>query len=489
MPKKETLPLILALLTTTLLLGGGFWWFSQRLANLGGSTGSTSPTSGNQISGDQASGNLEMRLSAGKQLLIAETTPNSGNSEALSHKQAGIAAFAAQNYPEAVTAFTAALKARRNDPETLIYLNNARIGTQDAFEIAIAVPLDSNLNGSLEMLRGVAQAQSEFNQTEFNQSVTANQGRKLLRVLIVNDGGELETTKQVATALVNNPDVLGLVGHNSSDMSLAAGDIYRQGKLVMISPTSTSVKLSNFSPYVFRTVPSDFVAARSLANHMVTQLKQQQAAVFFNSQSAYSQSLKSEFSAALSLEGGQVVNEFDLSDAAFDAANSLKQAQQSGATVLALFPNSELLDRVLQVVQLNQRKLALLGGDDIYSPKTLSVVGEATQGMRIAVPWHILAHPNSSFVQESRQLWGADVNWRTATSYDAMSAFTAIAATEPNLSRERIQSTLASPSFSVTNGSGIVKFSTSGDRNQAIQLVTVVAGRRSGYGYDFVPLP
>jgi len=481
MSRKETLPLILALLTTALLLSLGVWWFSQRLAKLGGSTSLPSSNPVSNPGPNQPSGNLEARLSAGETLLVPESTPNA---EALSQKQAGIAAFAAQNYPEAVTAFTAALKTKRNDPETLIYLNNARIGMQDAVEIAIAVPLDSNLNGSLEMLRGVAQAQ-----TEFNQSVNANPGRKPLRVLIANDGGELSTTKQVATALANNQAVMGVVGHNSSDMSLAAGDIYRQGKLVMISPTSTSVKLSNFSPYVFRTVPSDFVAARSLANHMVTQLKQQRAAVFFNSQSAYSQSIKSEFSAALSLEGGQVVSEFDLSNAAFDAGNSLKQAQQSGATVLALFPNSELLDRVLQVVQLNQRKLALLGGDDVYSPKTLSVVGEAAQGMRIAVPWHILAHPNSNFVQESRQLWGADVNWRTATSYDALSVFSAIVASEPHLSRESIQAALASPSFSVTNGSGLVKFSTSGDRNQAIQLVTVAAGRRSGYGYDFVPLP
>jgi branched-chain amino acid transport system substrate-binding protein len=342
MSRKETLPLVVALLTTTLLIGGGLWWLSQRVANVGGANGPTLPQAGEAA---------QARFSAGEKLLIAE----SGSSAiGLSQKQAGVAAFATQNYPEAVAAFTAALNARRNDPETLIYLNNAKIGAQPSFEIAIAVPLDSDLNGSLEMLRGVAQAQDEF-----NQSVS---GRKRLKVVIANDGGELGVARQVATTLANNPAVLGVVGHNSSDMSLTAGEIYTQAKLVMISPTSTSVKLSNFSPYVFRTVPSDFVAARALANYMVTQLKQQQAAVFFNSRSAYSQSLKSEFEAALSLEGGQVVNEFDLAGANFDANSSLKQAQQSGAAVLALFPNSDLLDRALQVLQLNQRRLPLLGG-------------------------------------------------------------------------------------------------------------------------------
>lgn len=59
----------------------------------------------------------------------------------------------------------------------------------------------------------------------------------------------------------------------TSDSTLAAGTIYTSGQLVAISPTSTSVKISNFSHYVFRTVPSDFMAARSLANYMVRTLQ------------------------------------------------------------------------------------------------------------------------------------------------------------------------------------------------------------------------
>lgn len=480
-PKQETLPLIAALLLTALLIGGGLWWFGRRLASLNAGTGKL--PSGNLGQPNLGQPNLGQpvadRLSTGERLLVLEA-----NAEAavLSQKQAGAAALAAQNYPEAVAAFTAALKVKRNDPEALIYLNNARIGQQAAFEIAVAVPIDTNLNGSLEMLRGIAQAQ-----TEFNQSVSGP-ARKL-KVMIANDGGELNATKQVATALVNNPAVLGVVGHTSSDMSLAAGEIYSQGKLVMISPISTSVKLSGFSPYVFRTVPSDFVAARALANQMVTQLKQQRAAVFFNSQSAYSQSIKSEFGSALSLDGGQVVVEFDLAAASFDPGSSLKQAQQAGATTLALFPNSDLLDRALQVVQLNQRRLALLGGDAVYSPKTLSVGGAAAEAISIAVPWHILADPNSAFVKDSRQLWGADINWRTATSYDAASVFTSIAATEPDLTRASIQTAITRSGFSVASGAGTVQFTASGDRNQPIQLVTVTPGQRSSYGYDFVPLP
>ena len=80
------------------------------------------------------------------------------------------------------------------------------------------------------------------------------------------------------------------------------------------------------------------------------------------------------------------------------------------------------LDKVLQVVQLNGKRLKLLGGDDIYTSKTLEVGQDAAAGMVVAVPWDIQGNPTSAFPRQSRQLWGADVNWRTALAYDATRA-------------------------------------------------------------------
>ena len=488
--KNETLPLVVSLLVTIALLGGGAWWLINRfhLASGGGSDspsaiassssgGSGSGGSGSSDSGSANSGSFDSRLSLGDKSLIPDAA--NASAEAKSQKQAGIAAIAAKNYPQAVTALEAALKAKVNDPESLIYLNNARIGDQKADTIAIAVPIDTDVDAAQEMLRGVAQAQDEIDKA-------GGIGGVPLRVAIVNDGGTAAGAQQAAEGLVADSSILGVVGHYASDMSIAAGSIYDKGQLVMISPVSTSVKLSNLSPFVFRTVPSDFAAARALASYMSDQLKQQKAAVFFNSQSGYSQSIKSEFVSALGLNGGQIVSEFDLSSSGFSAADSFKQATQQGATVLALMPNSGQLDRALQVVQVNQQQLKMLAGDDVYSPKTLSVAQKAAEGMVVAVPWHILANPQAPFAQTSRQLWKADVNWRTAMSYDATAAL--IAALEKSPTRQGVQQALRANNFSTPGATGEIRFLPSGDRNQSVQLVQVQPGTRSGFGFDFVPL-
>ncbi|MEH1893326.1 MAG: ABC transporter substrate-binding protein [Nostoc sp.] len=461
--KNENTILALALLLTIGIVGGGVWWF----------TNGSGFKIGNAIISNQETGSnpsLENRISFGEKTL----TPG----DISPAKKEGVQAIAAKSYDKAIANFTAALKLNRNDPEALIFLNNARIGSK-SYTIVACVPFGTDPNASLEILRGIAQAQNQINRSGGVKGVP-------LRVGIANDDDKPEISKQIASSLVSNSEVLGVVGPNTSDSTLAAGTIYNSGQLVAISPTSTSVKISNFSHYVFRTVPSDFMAARSLANYMVKTLQKKNAVVFFNSQSNYSQSLKSEFVSSVSLEGGQVSSEFDLSKVDFSAAKSLEQATKQGAEVLMLAANTETLDKGLQVVQINQKRLTLLAGDDVYTVKTLEIGREQATGMVLAVSWHIDSNPKSDFPQKSRQLWGGDVSWRSALSYDATVAL--IEALKRNPTRSGVQQALASSDFSATGASGTIRFLASGDRNAPVQLVKIVPGSRSRTGYDFEPV-
>ena len=468
MPQKNETPvLILSLLITAALLGTGFWLLMPR-----------SPVKLDSLTATSQNLSTRDRISQGERILVAveSRTDNPAFAQA---KQAGVAAMAAQQYEQAVPLLESALQKPRNSPEALIYLNNARIGQQKSYTIAVAVPVSADPNGSLEILRGVAQAQSEINRAGGIKGVP-------LKVTIVSDDNNPEVAQQLANTLVQQPEVLGVVGHYASDVTLAAGSVYNTGGLVCISPISTTVKLSGFGKYIFRTVPSDYIAAGALADYTVKTLQQKNVAVFFNSRSDYSQSLKSEFSRAIALAGGQVSGEYDLSSPDFSAATAVAQSLKQGVKALMLAPNTSTLDRALQVVQVNQRRMTLLAGDDVYTPKTLEVGGQQAVGMVVSVPWHIDGNPGSVFAKKSRSLWGGDVNWRTAISYDAVQALAVALQRDPT--RSGVQQALQSPYFSAGGAEETVRFLPSGDRNVGIQLVKVSQGKRFGSGFDFVPI-
>jgi branched-chain amino acid transport system substrate-binding protein len=471
--KNDTPVLILALLVTLALLGGGGWWLAKQLTIIpAGDPAETSTTTDQgELTEFETPKTLEERFSTGERLLVpALASPE---------KQAAAAAIAAGNISEAIANLEAALRNNRNDPEALIYLNNARI-TSQAHTIAVSVPLPTSSNPALEILRGVAQAQDEINSSGGINGIS-------LRVMIVGDDNDPAICEQVAESLVQDPSVLGVVGHFGSEASLAAAPVYQDGGLVMVSPTSTSVELSEGGDYIFRTVPSDRFTASSLARYMVNTLRLQNAAIFFNAASNYSTSLKNEFTTAVYGEGGQVVAEFDIGDGGFNVDNALSQATQQGAEVLVMLSNTPVLDTALQVITRAPANLALLGGDSLYNPRLLEVAGEQAEGMVVAVPWHVLTNADAPFVAISRQLWGGDVNWRTAMTYDATLAL--VEGIRQDAGRPGIKAALSAPDFLVVGATGAVRFLPSGDRNQAMQLVLVQPGERSGYGYDFVPLP
>jgi branched-chain amino acid transport system substrate-binding protein len=465
--KKDNIILLLSLLITLGLIGLGIWWFLNISGTKIDNISSETQKQQNTVSTNTS---VNSNISFGEKLLIP--------GEAAITKKEAIAALKKTNYDEAIAKLDTALKAKPNDPEGLIYLNNARLKAQKSHIIATSIPIETDPNGSLEILRGIAQAQKEVNDKGGINGIP-------IKIAIANDENNPEAAQKIALELSKNQDVLGVIGSFSSDITLAAGKIYNSEKLVLISPTSTSVKLTNFSPYVFRTVPSDYIAARAAADYAVRKLQKNKIAVFFNSQSNYSQSLKSEFVTAVSLGGGQVTNEFDLSKSDFSPVKSYEQLTKQDTQVIMLATDTSSLDKALQVVQINQKRLPLLAGDSVYSLKTLEIGREQAVGMIVTISWHINGDYKSDFPQKSRQLWGADVNWRSAMSYDATLAL--IAAMARNPTRENIKQTLSSPDFSTQGASGTIRFLPSGDRNTSVQIVKIVPSQRLNVGYEFVP--
>ncbi|MDJ0579419.1 ABC transporter substrate-binding protein [Crocosphaera sp.] len=409
---------------------------------------------------------LEQRFSSGDRRLF--TNQVNFNSDR------GIEAFKAGNYEEAYQQFRQAINTAPSDPEVQIYLNNSQARKSgNPFILAAVVPVDTKQTNALEMLRGVAQAQTQFNQQGIN-------GR-LLEIIIVNDSNDKKYAQQVANKIVNNNDILGVIGHNSSGASAEGLKEYETAGIAMISPTSTSTSLSG--NVFFRTVPSDGKSGQFLARYAVRN-NMSRVAVFYTSTSNYSQSLKQAFVNGFQLLGSTEV--LDMSDPSFDPKNTVR-ALQNQVDGFVIFPNTnnKIINLSLQVAEANAsltNPKKLLGGDALYNPATLQLSRGGVNGLVLAVPW--FAQPTYPYTNLAAKRWGGRVSWRTATSYDATKAFTK--ALSENATRNSVLTKLQQTNLSPSETSGDpLQFLKSGDRNTDPLLVRVIQKSSNFSEYDF----
>ena len=406
------------------------------------------------------------RGSIGNRLLIQD--------KASPDKQKGIEAFEKGDYQKAIASFKSSLARNPNDPETLIYLNNAQAGN-NSVKIAVSVPIGSNLNVAQEILRGVATAQDEINQK-------GGINGKKLQVEIINDENNPEIAKQVAQELVKDPQVLGVIGHNSSNASLAAAPIYQQAGLVMVSPTSFANNLSGIGQYIFRTVPNNKVMVNALADYAVNAQKKTKIAFCYDSQAPDTVSFKDELVAAFVSKGAQLIPTVcDLSTPNFNPTAAVNQAIASGADGLFVQSHIDRIDTAIALAHANQGRLALFTSPTMYTFQTLQVGQQAVNGLILVAPWHPLV--NRSFAENMRQRWSGKINWRTATAYDATEAI--IAGLQQGTERASLQQALHSRGFTVPGATGAVRFAPSGDR---IGNPVIIQVQSNGSNYQFAML-
>jgi branched-chain amino acid transport system substrate-binding protein len=441
-----------------LLSVGGYWQHLQKRQTLN----AVEPmTSANQL----------RRFSLGDKILIT--------ADSSIDKQEGVKLFQQGRFLEAVSRFEAALNQSRNDPESRIYLNNARAAAKaNPVKIAVSAPIGGNVNVAKEILRGAAQYQYEINGGK------GIQGRGL-QILVADDENDPDVAEQIAVSLSEDKSVLAVIGHQSSDTSIAAAPIYQKAGVVMISPTSYARQLSSIGNFIFRTTPNSYAIASRLARYTVNTLHYQKVAICIDTQSQASASYRDDFIAAFYEQGGQITRTMcDFSSADFNPNTIASQAIRDGASGLLLVPPVERLGRAIDVMQANKGKIPLLGGPSMYTFEILQKGLVNANGMTLAVAWAPSEAKGSSYSAIAQKLWGGSGSWRTAMAYDAVKSV--VTGLQRAQNRKQLQETLSNPEFTIPGATGIIQFMPTGDRNKAGTLVKILPGKNSGVGYDFV---
>jgi len=240
-----------------------------------------------------------------------------------------------------------------------------------------------------------------------------------IRLVFTDDSGSEDVAIRVARTFYDNPQVIAVVGHLSSNASLVAGRIYGGGTnpLVMITPSASSPDLSGLNRYVFRVTPNDVNQGQQIARYARETLGARRAGlIYINNE--YGRGLRRAFDTTFLRLGGLVVEEDPYLPATSSLAPYLLRLQRRNVDVLMLAaerPGAELTVREMRQLGMH---IPVIGGDALSGIEALGAPAEGLRYSAVYMPEQ-RGERNAAFVAAyGRAYSGQRPDHRGAGAYD-----------------------------------------------------------------------
>jgi branched-chain amino acid transport system substrate-binding protein len=253
--------------------------------------------------------------------------------------------------------------------------------TRDAV-IAVAWPWE--LRKEIRLEDGLQMAVDEIN-------AAGGVGGRRLRIAKYDDHESIDSGRVVAQKITHDPDVVAVIGHLQSYVTVQTADVYNQAGLVLLAPTATDPELTGRGyPRVFRATFNDRVVGRNLAD-FAAKRKVKTVAIYYIRDN-YGKNVANAFEARAVQVGVRVVarESYDPSEKANEGTFDRVVGEWKQLDVDAIILAGEVPSAAIFVSQARRHgiKVPIFGGDAMSSPALMAVAGAAADGVIVASFFH-----------------------------------------------------------------------------------------------------
>jgi len=247
-------------------------------------------------------------------------------------------------------------------------------------------------------------------------------------------GDDQHDPKQ-AVAVANkfvNEGVAGVIGHFNSSCSIPASNIYRDGKVVQLTPASTNPQFTERGLWnVIRVCGRDDQQGGVAANFIVKRLKKSRVAVLHD-KTTYGQGLADETARALEKARVKPVYYGSITQGEKDyrpVLTAIKQSQPDALFYGGIYPEAILLTK--QMRELGMHTI-FISGDGVWAKEFIEIAGKAAEGAFITfTPNQTKIKEAQGVIRRHQEKFGTAVGAYTVYSYvAAVLLFEAITATQ-----------------------------------------------------------
>ncbi len=217
---------------------------------------------------------------------------------------------------------------------------------------------------------------------EINKAGGIN-GRQV-QIIVEDDQGEPNKAATVVSKLVNQDKVHAILGEVASSNSLAAAPKAQEGKVPMISPSSTNPAVTQVGDYIFRVCFIDPFQGEVMAKFAANNLKAKRAAILYDFNSDYSRGLFQFFTRSFKQGGGEIVSEQSYTQRDRDFSGQLTAIRAANPDVIYVPGYYGEVGVIANQTKQLGIKAPLLGGDGWDSPRLWELGGASLNGNYIS---------------------------------------------------------------------------------------------------------
>lgn len=245
---------------------------------------------------------------------------------------------------------------------------------------------------------------------------------KTVEIIYEDSKGAAKEGVGAAQKLININKVNAIIGAVASSVTLAIEPIASQNEVILISPASSSPRLTGISPFFFRTWPSDVIEANVLADFAFKKLNIKTVAIIYVNND-YGIGLKDEFKKTfVNLKGKVVFSEgYPQNNKEFRSILTKVKAKKAEAIYLAGY-HREMAFATKQIKEMKIRA-QILGDADYGIEELLTITKNAAEGAIYATPTYEPQKGSKTmlgFADSFRQKYGKEPSIFEANAYDAM---------------------------------------------------------------------
>lgn len=250
-------------------------------------------------------------------------------------------------------------------------------------------------------------------------------GGKKIQLLEMDDDASTTKGMAIAQQFADNPSVTAVIGHRGSSVTVPASRIYANAGIVLLSPASTSPKLTDVSsPYLFRNIPNDNQIGQALALHAAG-TKHRNVAIYYTDDE-YGRGLANAFERQAMLTGQNIVDRVSGYKDSADMMRIASKWKTLDTDLIMVATRADEGTTFVKAIQAAGMDTTIFGGDALDSAE-FAQGGRSVEGTIVASVYD--EEGRSAIQKEFRSLYiekyGMAPNKWAAQAYDSLNLLAA----------------------------------------------------------------